>query len=253
MSRQPDSDLQAELDALRQKLGNFEAKRRDSLRSASHLRRAGFSRKFLLGALPLAALLAAGGLLYGQGAGNGLFIDPNGRVVIGGDLDVTGRTGVGTDLKVAGTIMAKSFEGVGAVPKGSILMWSGNPVQLPAGWVLCDGTNDTPDLKGRFIVGYDPSDADYSAPNKTGGEKVHALTVAEMPSHAHSGQTASHKLSLRKTGWAGTTHGLAAAADQGAANFVHQHSFITASQGDGKGHENRPPYYALAYIMYVGG
>jgi microcystin-dependent protein len=253
MSQQPDSDLQAELDALRQKLGNLEAKRRDSLPSASHLRRAGFPRKFLLGALALAALLAAGGLLYGQGAGDALFIDPNGRVVIGGDLDVTGRTGVGTDLNVAGTITAKSFEGIGALPKGAILMWSGDPTQLPAGWVLCDGTNDTPDLKGRFIVGYDPNDADYSAPNKTGGEKMHTLTVAEMPSHAHSGQTSSHKLSLRKTGWAGGTHGLAAAADQGAENFVHQHSFITVSQGGGAAHENRPPYYVLAYIMYAGG
>ena len=253
MSQQPDSELRAELDALRQKLGNLEAKHRDSLRSASCSRRAKFSRKFLLGALPLAVLLAAGGLLYGQGAGDALFIDPDGRVVIGGDLDVMGRTGVGTDLNVAGTIMATSFAGIGAVPKGAILMWSGDPAQLPAGWVLCDGTNGTPDLKGRFVVGYDPNDADYSAPNKTGGEKMHTLTVAEMPSHAHSGQTASHRLSLRKTGWVGGTHGLAAAADKGAANFDHRHNFTTAPQGGGAAHENRPPYYVLAYIMYAGG
>lgn len=253
MSQQPDSDLQAELDALRQKLGNLEDKQRDSLRSAARSRRAGFSRKFLLGALPLAALLAAGSLLYGQSAGDALFIDPNGRVVIGGDLDVTGRTDVGTDLKVTGTIKAKSFEGVGAVPKGSILMWSGNPAQLPAGWVLCDGTNGTPDLKGRFIVGYDPSDADYNTPKKTGGQKVHALTVAEMPTHAHSGQTASHSLSLKVTGSAGSTHGLAAAANWGTKDFVHKHSFTTASQGSGAAHENRPPYYVMAYIMYAGG
>lgn len=83
MSQQPNSDLQAELDALRQKLGNLEAKHGDSLRSASRSRRAGFSRKFLLGALSLAALLTAGGLLYGQGAGDALFIDPNGNVGIG--------------------------------------------------------------------------------------------------------------------------------------------------------------------------
>jgi len=253
VSQQPDSELQTELDALRQKLGNLEAKHRDSLRSASCSQRAKFSRKFLLGALALAVLLAAGGLLYGQGAGDALFIDPNGRVVIGGDLDVMGRTGVGKDLHVAGTIMAKSFEGIGALPKGSILMWSGDPAQLPAGWVLCDSTNGTPDLKGRFIVGYDPNDADYNALKKTGGEKVHALTLAEMPPHTHSGQTASHRLSLKNTGWVGGTHGLAAAADQGPANFDHKHNFTTASQGGGAAHKNRPPYYVLAYIMYIGG
>ena len=253
MSQQPDSDLQAELDALRQKLGNLEARHRESLRSATRSRRLGFSRKFLLGALSLAALLAAGGLLYGQGAGDALFIDPNGRIVIGGDLDVMGRTGVGTDLKVAGTILAKSFEGIGALPKGAILMWSGDPALLPAGWVLCDGTNDTPDLKGRFIVGYDPNDADYNAPGKSGGEKMHTLTVAETPSHAHSGQTASHTLSLWKTRLVGGTHGLGAAGKYEVQHFVHQHSFTTASQGGGAAHENRPPYYVLAYIMYAGG
>jgi microcystin-dependent protein len=252
MTKRPHGEIQAELDALRQKLGRLEAKHQDSLPSASCARRIRFSRKFLFGALALVVLLAVGGLLYGQGGGDALFIDPNGRVVIGGDLHVAGRAGVGTDLKVVGNISAKSFQGLGAIPKGAILMWSGNPVQLPAGWVLCDGTNDTPNLKGRFIVGYDSNDVDYSQLKKTGGEKLHQLTVLEMPAHRHSGQTDSSRLSLKVTGWVGGTHGLAAAADQGTQNFDHQHSFTTEPQGGGAAHENRPPYYVLAYIMYAG-
>jgi microcystin-dependent protein len=246
-------DLQAELDALRQKLGRLEAKHRDSLPGASCARRTRFSSKFLLGALSMVALLTVGGLLYGQGGGDALFIDQNGRVVIGGELQVTGRTGVDTDLKVAGNLSANSIEGLGAVPKGAILMWSGSPAQLPAGWVLCDGTNGRPDLKGRFIVGYDPNDVEYNSLKKTGGEKAHKLTVLEMPAHSHSGQTDSSRLSLKVTGGIGGTHGLAAAHDQKTAHFDHQHSFTTASQGGGAAHENRPPYYVLAYIMYVGG
>jgi microcystin-dependent protein len=132
-------------------------------------------------------------------------------------------------------------------------MWSGNPVQLPGGWRLCDGTNDTPNLKGRFIVGYDPNDVEYNQIKKTGGEKRHQLTVSEMPTHSHSGQTDSSRLSLKVTGGIGGTHGLAAARNQRTQNFDHNHKFTTAPQGGGAAHENRPPYYVLAYIMYVGG
>ena len=252
MIEQSYGDPQAELDTLRQKLGDLAAKHQDSLRGDSRRRRTGFSRKFLFGALPLVVLLAVGGLIYGQG-GDALFIDQNGRVVMGGDLHVTGRASVGTDLNVAGTIAAKSFQGLGALPKGAILMWSGNPAQLPAGWRLCDGTNDTPNLKGRLIVGYDPNDVEYNNINKTGGEKAHTLTVSEMPAHSHSGKKDSWRLSLKVTGGIGGTHGLAAAANRGTTHFDHQHSFTTAPQGGGAAHENRPPYYVLAYIMYVGG
>jgi microcystin-dependent protein len=96
MTEQSRSDLQAELDALRQRIGNLEAEHRDHLRSVSRSRRPAFSRKFLLGALPVAVLLAAGGLLYGQGAGDALFIDPEGNVKIGANLDVKGKVGIGT-------------------------------------------------------------------------------------------------------------------------------------------------------------
>jgi len=247
------SDLQGELDGLRQQLCDIRGKRRNSWRSVSRARQTGFFSKFLLGAFSLVILLTVGGLLYGQGAGDALFIDPNGRVVIGGDLQVTGRTGVGTNVNVAGTVTATSFEGLGSVPRGAILMWSGNPAQLPAGWVLCDGGHNTPNLKGRFIVGYDPNDIEYNQLKNTGGEKRHQLTISEMPAHSHSGQTDSSRLSLKITGLIGGTHGLAAAADQGTRNFDHRHNFTTAVQGGGAAHENRPPYYVLAYIMYVGG
>lgn len=69
----------------------------------------------------------------------------------------------------------------GLFPAGVIVMWSGAVVAIPTGWNLCDGTNGTPDLRGKFILGaggtYDPGDA--------GGEETHTLTEAEMPSHTH--------------------------------------------------------------------
>ena len=45
---------------------------------------------------------------------------------------------------------------------------------------------------------------------------------------------------------------MAAAKDRGEESKKHRHTFVTAVAGGGKVHENRPPYYVLAYIMYVG-
>jgi hypothetical protein len=39
--------------------------------------------------------------------------------------------------------------------KGGIIIWSGDVA--PEGWALCDGTNGTPDLRGRFVLGYNPT------------------------------------------------------------------------------------------------
>jgi len=47
---------------------------------------------------------------------------------------------------------------------GMILLWSGSIASIPAGWVLCDGTNSTPNLQGLFVVG-----AGATSPAATGG------------------------------------------------------------------------------------
>jgi len=80
---------------------------------------------------------------------------------------------------------------VGITPQNGIIMYSGsvadfsgsiyNPVGTGnrgtpvEGWALCNGANTTPDLRGRFIVGYDSTDTDYNAIGKTGGSKTKDL------------------------------------------------------------------------------
>lgn len=77
------------------------------------------------------------------------------------------------------------------VPVGGIIIWHGLASAIPSGWALCDGTNGTPDLRGRFVMG----ESETYARNTTGGAvsatptisvNNHTLTEGEMPSHEHS-------------------------------------------------------------------
>ena len=141
------------------------------------------------------------------------------------------------------------------LPIGLIAMWSGNPNALPANWAICDGTNGTPDLRGRFIVGYTATDTDYNLIGKVGGEKAHVLTINEMPSHNHGGETSdimaigSNTTRVASDDFGGHNTGNSSI-DFGFNDLHHKHNI--PSQGGGQGHENRPPYYTLAYIMYLG-
>lgn len=126
-----------------------------------------------------------------------------------------------------------------AIPVGMISLWSGSPIALPDGWVLCDGTNGTPDLRGRFIVGYNPNDTDYNAIGKVGGAKQVTLTIDQMPAHTHSYQ-------------APLTSGDHPGGSSGYDRPNSIESGTTGSRGGNQAHENRPPYYALAYIMFKG-
>lgn len=140
------------------------------------------------------------------------------------------------------------------VPSGGIIMWSGSIASIPSGWYLCDGTNSTPDLRNRFIVGA----GDSYAVDATGGS-ADAIVVAHT--HTFSGST-------NTTG--AHTHTVAAGNSGGVDNIIttgnsrsndtsyttssagdHSHTFsgTTASQGSSGTGANLPPYYALAYIM----
>src|SRR5574344_3148329 len=50
-------------------------------------------------------------------------------------------------------IAALSGSGGSGVPNGAIIMWSGTVATIPDGFSLCDGSNGTPDLRNRFVIG----------------------------------------------------------------------------------------------------
>ena len=142
------------------------------------------------------------------------------------------------------------------MPIGGIILWYGSITSIPENWALCDGTivNDlqTPDLRSQFVVGagsdagenvtFNVSSGALSgqyAPGDTGGSVAHQLTIAEMPSHTHTYTRTS------------APSGGQDQAGSGSGDAVNQSTTNTGSQGSTNYHENRPPYYALAYIMKV--
>ena len=77
---------------------------------------------------------------------------------------VNGKTGK-VNLTAADVGAAPAASGV---PTGAIMMWSGASTAIPTGWVLCDGTNSTPDLRNRFVIGA----GDTYAVGTTGGSST---------------------------------------------------------------------------------
>lgn len=119
---------------------------------------------------------------------------------------------------------------------------------------ITDGYFRLPDLRSRFIVGYNPDDFDYKECGKTGGEKTHKLKVTEMPQHTHSFN--DYYYVERKTGGIDgedllqtTINGSSATDDDNIYLYYKEH--YTEASGANQAHENRPPYYVLAYIMRV--
>jgi len=119
-----------------------------------------------------------------------------------------------------------------------------------SGWVLCNGSNGTPDLRSRFIVGASGDgsnnvtfNADTGAVSSnysvgvTGGSVAHLLTWAEMPSHSHVYSRAA------------SPGGGQDQAGRGSGDAVNHSNQNTSSAGSNDYHENRPPYYSLAFIM----
>jgi microcystin-dependent protein len=175
---------------------------------------------------------------------------------------------VGGNEDTWGTLLNENWDSVDTelkavadhkVPSGGIIMWSGAIGAIPSGWYLCDGDNGTPNLKDRFIVGA----GNNYAVGATGGADSVTLDGTQIPSHTHtfSGTTStdgdhSHGYTYYQGPYNGECCGGYTVANypqsgttSTAGNHNHTFSGTTAATGGGSAHENRPPYYALAYIM----
>ena len=159
----------------------------------------------------------------------------------------------------ASTVKYPTSKGTAAgVPSGTIAIWRGSVATIPAGWVLCDGNNGTPDLRSRFVYGAGgdtTTKASYVSGWNTvvnghfgvgvvGGEEQHVLTSVEMPNHTHglpSFIAGAVDAGSSYGGWA-----MAQARD----NVGPLHAgYSVHYSGGGTSHNILPRFITLAYIM----
>lgn len=161
-------------------------------------------------------------------------------------------------------------------PVGSIIMWAGAIGDIPAGWKLCDGQNGTPNLIDRFIVGAGGS---YNV-GATGGTNNVSIAQQNLPNYTMSGTSSnngSHSHSYvdgfyienyqNGTGFSSEYVGngkQGSGGTDGDNRYIwtksrttgsggsHTHTFSVSTGGGNQPLENRPPYFALCYIMFVG-
>lgn len=208
---------------------------------------------------------------------SGSFVQSAGNIVSAGLMTANSYGAVGgSQFRSDG---ASNFSG--PVPRGGIIMWSGSATNIPPGWGLCDGSNGTPDLKGRFVLSHGTRpervrqaggtivagvSKTFNVDDFSGSDKV-ILDVSELPAHSHSGATeidGAHKHVIYYSnlsaggsptgnmvrhentgvGADGNTH-----TNNNSNDGTHSHDFVTDDEGGDAPHSILPPYYVLAYIM----
>jgi hypothetical protein len=194
-----------------------------------------------------------------------------GNVSVAGNASITGTTTLLDDLILGGSPGTSGqvvvSQGAGNPPAwgnafvaGMIMMWSGTIATIPSGWLLCNGSSGTPDLRDRFIVGATSDDAGVAKTNITGsltqtGGSADAIVV----SHTHTGttNTAGAHVHVMDGGYLKNNAaggGIASGTGVGAGTQTnsagtHDHTFTTDSAGASGTNANLSPYYALAFIM----
>ncbi len=184
-----------------------------------------------------------------------------GTLVSSGTVDITGAFRLDGTAGASGQVLLSAGGsntptwGSG-FPSGGIIMWSGTIATIPSGWYLCNGSNSTPDLRNKFIIGAFSDDSGTAkttvtgSATQTGGTKdaivvshTHTATVTD-PGHLHAsngGLVAGSPANAFSQ--AGTRN-----ADN-TSSAVTGISVSNSTEGSSGTNQNLPPYYALAFIM----
>ena len=187
-----------------------------------------------------------------------------GTLVSSGTVDITGAFKLDGTAGATGQVLLSAGSGTptwgNAFVAGMIMLWSGSSATIPSGWLLCDGSNSTPDLRNRFVVG---ATSTYAV-GATGGS-ANAIVV----SHTHTATVATTSLTgeinnqyANGSNNGGTTgvfsqsnynvDGDGGESRAGRTIFFdgsHTHTATISTEGSSGTNANLPPYYALCYIM----
>ena len=162
------------------------------------------------------------------------------------------QTSAGTTLQTLDNlypILQTSAATVDPFIAGMIMLWSGSTGSIPAGWVLCNGSNSTPDLRDRFVIA---AGSTYAV-GATGGSAdaivvthTHTATVTD-PGHLHT--VPVYSITNAGIGPGGNAGPIMPGSGISTGTASTGISVSNASAGTSGTGANLPPYYALAYIM----
>jgi hypothetical protein len=197
------------------------------------------------GATTLSSALTYGGVTLSNAVtGTGSMVLSASPTLTGTPVAPTAAAGTNTTQ-----IATTAFVLANGVPSGAIMMWSGSIASIPSGWYLCNGSNSTPDLRDRFVVG---AGSTYAVA-ATGGS-ANAIVVSHTHSITDPGHT--HTFTVEAPAASGPGTGAITNGTPDEAPFIYNGttaSRVTGitvdSTGSSATNANLPPYYALAYIM----
>jgi Phage Tail Collar Domain len=179
-----------------------------------------------------------------------------GTLVSSGQVDITGAFRLDGTAGASGQVLLSAGGSNtptwgNAFVAGMIMLWSGSSASIPSGWLLCDGSSSTPDLRNRFVVG---ATSTYAV-GATGGS-ADAIVVSHTHTATSTVTDPGHVHGLYAAQGDAIGGGGANAAYRGTpgANTSSATTGITvattnASSGSSGTNANLPPYYALCYIM----
>lgn len=139
-----------------------------------------------------------------------------------------------------------------------VKMWFGTVATIPTGWQLANGTNGTPDLRDKFIVGAKQDDSGAAKTNvsgsltQSGGAATVTLAEANLPPHTHTGPSHTHGITIDFDNSVSTGNvtlgGGASNNDTVSETTDAGGTGNTGSTGSGTAFSILPPYYALCFI-----
>jgi len=192
----------------------------------------------------LSAALSYGGVtLSNSVTGTGSMVLSASPALTGTPTAPTAATGTNTTQ-----IATTAFVLANGVPSGAIMMWSGSIASIPSGWLLCNGSSGTPDLRDRFIVGAGSTyavAATGGSANATLVSHTHTASVAD-PGHFHSWEVGFNESVPGTLGLGGAN---SASKFNDTTTKTTGISVTNSTEGSSATNANLPPYYALAYIM----
>jgi hypothetical protein len=173
-----------------------------------------------------------------------------GTLTSSGTLAVTGGLTLDGAAGTSGQVMVSAGSGTptwgNAFVAGMIMLWSGSSATIPTGWLLCDGSNSTPDLRNRFVVG---ATSTYAV-GATGGS-ADAIVV----SHTHtatvtdSGHSHTVGISTISDSGTGSPPRMTNSGSTTTSTATTGITVANSTEGSSGTNANLPPYYALCYIM----